>query len=260
MVRGLERFRRHFAGLEECFVIIGGSACDLWLQGRGLGFRRTRDIDLVLIAERLTPAFSARFRAFVVAGGYEHVARPSGRRVYYRFSKPTGTDFPEMIELFSRRPARLALVPQAQRARMVVEDTMTSLSAILMDDAYYGLVLQYRTVEAGLPGVSPGALIPLKAFAWLDLRRRKAAGESVDEDDIRKHRNDVFRLVLSLAPTERFAVPEAVRSHLCEFLQGLPAGAAAWQDVLRALRSGTASLRSPEDLRHALAAAFDVET
>lgn len=37
-------------------------------------------------------------------------------------------------------------------------------------------------------------LIPFKAKAWIDLSDRKAAGEHVDGRNIRKHKNDVFRL------------------------------------------------------------------
>jgi hypothetical protein len=47
--------------------------------------------------------------------------------------------------------------------------------------------------------LKPEALIPLKAAAWLDLTRRKTAGEIVDSKDIQKHRRDVFRLFAVLS-------------------------------------------------------------
>ena len=37
-----------------------------------------------------------------------------------------------------------------------------------------------------------------KAKAWLDLTERKNAGENVDSKNIRKHKNDVFRLTALL--------------------------------------------------------------
>lgn len=49
MVVGLPRFRAHFAGFEDCFILIGGAACDLWLGDLGLPFRATKDLDLVLL-------------------------------------------------------------------------------------------------------------------------------------------------------------------------------------------------------------------
>jgi hypothetical protein len=43
MVVGLDRFLDHFQGLEDTYVIIGGTACDLLLGSAGLGFRTTKD-------------------------------------------------------------------------------------------------------------------------------------------------------------------------------------------------------------------------
>ena len=48
--------------------------------------------------------------------------------------------------------------------------------------------------------LGPGPLIVLKAHAWVDLRRRHAAGEFVKERDLRKHRQDVFRLLQLVVP------------------------------------------------------------
>ncbi len=39
-------------------------------------------------------------------------------------------------------------------------------------------------------------LIPFKAKAWLDLKERKLNGDQVDSKNIKKHKNDVFRLAL----------------------------------------------------------------
>ena len=32
MVRGMEQFRKHFEGFEDCDVLIGGAACDLAME------------------------------------------------------------------------------------------------------------------------------------------------------------------------------------------------------------------------------------
>lgn len=39
MVKGLEIFVNHFEGMEESYVLIGGTACDLWMETYGLPFR-----------------------------------------------------------------------------------------------------------------------------------------------------------------------------------------------------------------------------
>lgn len=62
-------------------------------------------------------------------------------------------------------------------------------------------------------------MIALKARAWLDLTTRKAAGEHVDSRDIRKHKNDVFRLFAIVDPDFDGAVPDQVTSDLASFLE-----------------------------------------
>ena len=62
-------------------------------------------------------------------------------------------------------------------------------------------------------------LIPFKAKAWMDLTDRKAAGEHVDSKNIRKHKNDVFRLTELIDPTVRIAMPAGVYRDIHEFVQ-----------------------------------------
>lgn len=61
IVEGLTIFRNRFRGLEDCYVLIGGTACDLWMGERELAFRATKDLDIVLVVESLRPEF---FRSF----------------------------------------------------------------------------------------------------------------------------------------------------------------------------------------------------
>ena len=55
MVRGIDTFRRYFAEYEEQYVLIGGAACDILFESNDAAFRATRDLDMVLIIEALTP-------------------------------------------------------------------------------------------------------------------------------------------------------------------------------------------------------------
>ena len=48
MVKGLQKFREHFSDYRDSFVVIGGIACDEWLQQRGMPFRPTRDVDMYI--------------------------------------------------------------------------------------------------------------------------------------------------------------------------------------------------------------------
>ena len=47
MVNGLKYFLAQLAGFETHFILIGGTACDLWMSESGLPFRATKDLDIV---------------------------------------------------------------------------------------------------------------------------------------------------------------------------------------------------------------------
>jgi hypothetical protein len=194
MIKGLDKFKAHFAQHTKSFVLIGGVACHEWLATQGLEFRATRDIDIVLIVEALDQGCIARFWEFVEAGQYEIRERATGKRELYRFSKPKDDTYPTMLELFSRQPGKIDL-SQGQRVIPVeIDENSADLSAILLDDDYYALILEHRREDDGLPFVTPEALIPLKARAWIDMTERQRKGEKIDSKDIQKHRTDVFRL------------------------------------------------------------------
>ncbi len=55
MVKGLDTFRNFFKGFEEQYVLIGGAACDILFASNEGQFGATRDLDMVLIVEALTP-------------------------------------------------------------------------------------------------------------------------------------------------------------------------------------------------------------
>lgn len=202
MIRGLDRFRAHFAEHRKTFVLIGGVACHEWLSTRGLPFRATKDMDVVLVIEAVDQGFVKRFWEFVEAGKYQVREKASGDRELCRFTKPEDVSYPVMLEIFSRKPQGIRLDEGQQVVPVKFDEGSTSLSAILLDDGYYRLILAQHSEEQNLPFANPAALIPLKAKAWLDLCARASKGEKVDKDDIAKHRGDVFRIAGTL-PGER---------------------------------------------------------
>jgi hypothetical protein len=66
--------------------------------------------------------------------------------------------------------------------------------------------------------VGPEHLVPLKARAWLDLEKRKAAGRDIHSGDISKHRKDVFRLYRIIEPDPMRDVPPTVQADMRRFL------------------------------------------
>ena len=97
-----------------------------------------------------------------------------------------------------------------------IDSGVSSLSAILLNDAYYQVLLDGRNVIDGLSVLSHRWLIPFKAKAWLDLNERRRRGEHVDSRDIKKHRNDVIRIAAELV-LERCELPAEVRADMRTF-------------------------------------------
>ena len=75
MVKGLEIFKEFFRDFQDQYVLIGGAACDIVFQEADLPFRATKDLDMVLIVEALTPEFGRRFWGFVEAGVHTDIDR-----------------------------------------------------------------------------------------------------------------------------------------------------------------------------------------
>lgn len=220
MIRGIENFREWFRGYEEQYVIIGGTACDLLMDDAGLSFRVTKDIDLVLIVEAIDAEFGKRFWEFVIAGGYEHLNKSSGQPQFFRFSNPLSEDYPAMIELFTRKPDMEMIPEQSILSPIPIDETVSSLSAILLDDDYYEFLKAGRVKMDEIIILDALHLIPFKVKAWLDLSARKADGEMVDSKNIRKHKNDVFRLSELLDQNQNAVsfLPDTVRNDMKKFI------------------------------------------
>jgi hypothetical protein len=222
VVRGLDVFRAHFAGYADQFVLIGGTAASLAMEAAGLEFRATKDLDIVLHIEALSPSFGAVFWRFIEVGRYEiRQASDTGKPVFYRFQKPAVERFPAMLELFCRAPDGIKLAEGSHLTPIPIDEAVASLSAILLDDAYYAFILAGRREVDGLPWVGEDRLIPLKASAWLDLGERQARGEPIDTRNIRKHANDVLRLSQLLAPDIRIPVAGRIAQDLSRFLDAI---------------------------------------
>jgi hypothetical protein len=218
MVRGLERFRDAFAAHAHQYALIGGTACDLLLAQVDLPFRATKDLDIVLMSEMLDSSFARTFWGFIRAGRYKVAESTGGTPRFYRFSAPQDADFPSMMELFSTRPERLPASSGQSLTTIPLEEPMSSLSAILVDQTYYAFLKDGVRLVDGVSVVGPEHLVPLKARAWLDLKEREASGHRIDGKDIRKHRNDVFRLYQIVDPAPLKQTPPVVAADMGRFL------------------------------------------
>lgn len=221
MVRGLAIFQDWFKGFESQYVLIGGTAASITMTEAGLPFRGTKDLDIVLHVEVLTPAFGQKFWEFVQAGGYQ---KKEGEReqtpCLYRFQKPLDDEFPHMLELFSRVPDGLNFVPPGHLTPIPMDEQISSLSAILLDDEYYQFVLSGRNNKHGMPSwVGEDRLIPLKAVAWMEMSERVRQGEAIDSKKINKHLVDIVQLSTLLQPGQLIELTEKLKADLQAFVE-----------------------------------------
>ena len=221
MVRGIQRFQEHFKDHAHQYVLIGGAACDLIMQEAALPFRGTKDLDIVLCVEVLDKAFGEAFWEFIRAGKYKVQQSSSGEKRYYRFMEPVEDDYPWMLELFSRKPEAFPLAAGSHLTPIPVGEDVDSLSAILLNDDYYGFLHSGKKMVQGVSVVGSEHLIPLKARAWLDLTERKKKGEQIDSKSIAKHKNDIFRLYRVIDPGQVPHVPATIRKNVATFLDAM---------------------------------------
>lgn len=95
----------------------------------------------------------------------------------------------------------------------------TSLSSILLNDDYYDLLVKGRRIVDGFSLIELETVILFKIKAWLDLKERKEAGENVDTKNIRKHKNDVFRLLANVSPTSRVESSRDIQKDIIQFIE-----------------------------------------
>ncbi len=127
-----------------------------------------------------------------------------------------------MIELFTRRLDTLILPLDAEFTRISIDESIVSLSAILLNDVYYDLLKNGKKVLDGFSVIDFEALILFKLKAYLDLKERKkerkANHQPVDSKNIRKHKNDIFRLLQYVSPVQTFKIVDEIKVDVQSFI------------------------------------------
>ncbi len=219
MPKGLDLFREAFADYSDCYVLIGGVACTIVLDSIAIPFRATKDLDIVLCLENMNADFGRTFWDFIRQGRYAIQEMAEGKKCFYRFGKPEDESYPFQLELFSRQPDAIVLAKENNLTPIPLDETVSSLSAILLDSDYYSFIQQNKRIVTGLSTVSTECLIVLKAKAFMDLLNRKLVDEhSVDSRNIRKHRNDVARLFAGTTGNSSVEIPESLRTDMKDFM------------------------------------------
>ena len=152
--------------------------------------------------------------------GYSHTNKGTGASQFYRFEMPKDNQFPYMIEVFSRKPDYIKML-DLKIAPVHISAEVLSLSAILLDDEYYSLLVASALEIDGISVLNLECLILFKMKAWLDLSERRQRGEQIDSKNITKHKNDVIRLAANIQQDAMIAINGQVKKDAEVFLQAI---------------------------------------
>jgi hypothetical protein len=219
-VIGLEKFKEYFGDFKENYVIIGGTACSIMLHDAELKPRATKDIDMILIVEKMTPEFGKQFWRFIKDGDYttrERKRDDSKEPVseLFRFIKPKTEGFPIQIELLSKQPDVIEVPADFHLTPIPVGEDVPSLSAILMDEEFYNFALAHTVSEDELHIADSIGLICLKIKAYLNLSAQEPPAQS---SDIKKHMTDIFKLMASGNIPDSIDLSENMKTDILSFI------------------------------------------
>jgi hypothetical protein len=222
---GLDKIKQYLGSFKSNYVVIGGTACNLNLEEANLHDRATKDIDMIVVCEAVTLEYVNSFWQFIRAGGYElwqvKKQNDDGKKCFYRFVNPSDKSFPAYIELFSRVPDSIQVPDGAHLVHIPTEEYLSSFSAILMDDAYYNYAINHSKEIDGIQVLDKDALIVLKAKAYLNNFARKQSGQEVHQDDIDKHKKDIYRLAYLFVGNEHYVVADEIKGDLRLFIDSV---------------------------------------
>lgn len=218
---GLEKFKKHFKGFENSYVIIGGTACEILFEQSGEKFRATKDIDMVIIMENINQEFVEKFWEFIKEAEYDSIFSNDENKKFYRFTRPKNEMYPKMIELFSRKPIDFKLQHHSHLLPIHVSDEVSSLSAILLNEEYYQFLKEGIKMVDGLPLLDELHLIPFKAKAYVEIKERVSNGEKGQSRHIKKHRNDILRLLTLVPRNQKVNLSGIVLEDMSKFIEDI---------------------------------------
>ncbi|MDR0573835.1 MAG: hypothetical protein LBG96_07400 [Tannerella sp.] len=245
---GIDKIREYLGDFNANYVIIGGAACNLNLEDADLQGRATKDIDMIVVCEAINAEYVRQFWTFIKAGGYKvcQINTAGGpKRSYYRFVEPADSSFPAYIELFSRVPDGIRLPEDAHLVHINMdEEYLSSFSAILMDNDYYHYAITHSREIEGIQVLDKDALIVLKAKAYLNNKKRKEEGQQVYQDDIDKHKKDIYRISYLFSGEERYDVSGNIKADLNDFFAALSTDPVGTKAIAKTM--GVAEVSMPD--------------
>ena len=126
-----------------------------------------------------------------------------------------------MIELFSRKPIEFPIDDLLHLTSIHIDDDISSLSAILLNEDYYHFLKSGIKIIDGLPVLDEAHLIPFKVKAYIEIKERGLQGERGQSRHIRKHRNDVLKLLTLLYEDKKIELNGILKVDMKQFIESL---------------------------------------
>ena len=86
----------------------------------------------------------------------------------------------------------------------------------------------------------------------------KKNGKAIKDRDLKKHRNDVFRLVYLLPAAFEMEMPDSVANDLRNFLEVFTPESDQWKGISQALRESRLEVRQSEELLSVIKSAYNL--
>jgi len=212
MVRGLELFSEHFEAYKDDYIIIGGLATAMVMKQLGFMSRTTKDIDLIILIDD-NEDFLKELLKFIKQGGYKTKQRTNhdNKHNLFRYLDPEDKTYPEQIELFTVHSDDSVILSGHYIIPVDTPESYPYLSAILLNDDYYNLLLENSDFIEDVHLATPLALIPLKIHAYLNLTEQGSS-------DAKKHLNDVIRLAAILDGEKKIELKSLPKEEYISFV------------------------------------------
>lgn len=259
--QSLQRFAMEFADFQHDYAIIGGAACHLWFASRNSDFRRTQDVDMVLLIRSESQRFLQAFVDFLHKNDYqaESVELKDGtnKAHLYRFNNSTHHDLPAQIELLGPDDDSLQHALGQRCIPVKAGGEYTGLSCMILDEAYYRLLQEGHRDVDGISVADENVLAVYKMKAYLNIMDARAAGTAHGSDgsekNANKHRNDVIRLLLE-GDVQGVPVSSEIHADIQRFAAVLKSDTAVRSSLQASFRAQYPALGVTADILDTLAA------
>lgn len=206
--------------LKENYILIGGNALALNLKAKGVDFRETVDLDIVIVirGDGSDNNFFEKVDRFILDNGYVgkkfNGSTPGGSAFRFTLCSEGDEHTPKIIEFFSRKPEYFEESKSGKRSHITPIETgdgISNLSAILLDDNVYNYIISSKISLGGISTVKLECILGLKCVAWMgnkELFESKIDG--ITEYTVRKHMQDIITISSTIDEPSNLEYPDEI--------------------------------------------------